>query len=57
MKVVKEKSKLDKKELKIKSKKLVDIAKKKGLLKKHTLAFSEYPALDEIHKGKSNFWK
>lgn len=36
-----------------KARKLVMIAKEKGLIKSHTVAFKEFPVENEIHKGKA----
>ncbi len=35
------------------AKRLVMLAKEKGLVKSHTVAFKEFPVEKEIHKGKS----
>lgn len=35
------------------AKRLVLLAKEKGLIKSHTVAFKEFPVEKEIHKGKS----
>lgn len=35
------------------AKKLVTIAKEKGLIKSHTVAFKEFPVEKEIHKGET----
>lgn len=35
-----------------KAKKLTMLAKEKGLIKSHTIAFKEFPVEEESHKGK-----
>jgi len=35
-----------------KARKLVMLAKEKGLIKSHTVAFKDFPVEKEIHKGK-----
>lgn len=36
---------------------LIKIAKEKGLIKSHTIAFKEFPVEEEIHKGKTGEYK
>jgi len=40
-----------------KAKRLVLLAKEKGLVKSHTVAFKEFPVEKEIHKGKTEDYK
>lgn len=39
-------------EISKRAKRLVVLAKEKGLIKSHTIAFKEFPVEKEIHKGK-----
>lgn len=39
------------------AKHLVTIAKEKGLVKSHTVAFKEFPVEKEIHEGKTEKYK
>lgn len=38
------------------AKKVIDVAKMMGKVKPHTEAFKKYPAQNEIHKGKENYY-
>lgn len=40
-------------EISQKAKRLVALAKEKGLVKSHTVAFKEFPVEKEVHKGKT----
>lgn len=40
-------------EIRKNARRLVLLAKEKGLVKSHTVAFKEFPVEEEIHKGKS----
>lgn len=44
-------------EINQKAKKLVLLAKEKGLVKSHTIAFKEFPVEKEVHKGKAENYK
>lgn len=48
--------KIDKNEVNKKAKELVNVAKKKGVIKPHTDAFKEFPVENEIHKGRKEFF-
>jgi len=39
------------------AKRLVLIAKEKGLIKSHTVAFKDFPVEKEVHKGKAESYK
>lgn len=39
------------------AKRLVMLAKEKGLVKSHTVAFKEFPVEEEIHKGEVEKYK
>lgn len=44
-------------EISKRAKRLVMLAKEKGLVKSHTIAFKEFPVEQEIHKGKRENYK
>ena len=39
------------------AKRLVLLAKEKGLIKSHTIAFKEFPVEKEVHKGRTENYK
>lgn len=39
------------------AKRLVAVAKERGLIKSHTIAFKEFPVENEIHKGEMKGYK
>lgn len=43
-------------EIKINAHKLVEISKKRGLIKSHIEAFKEFPVEEEKHKGKKEYY-
>ena len=44
------------KELKLKVKELIKLAKKNNRIKPHTEAFKEFPVEEEVHKGNRNYY-